>query len=312
MAVFVGAIWIAAARHADRETMKEHPPRPRASTTATPAEAAANNKDVNPAATALPANGPRVPSLELIGELLDRQRRLGPADRGDEDEIRCTLLSLLTDANAGAIVQALPEDSLRSEFGVTALARWAATDVLAASLWLAQQPAQSGEQTWVIAQALVKDTVVLEAFDEELPAGSWREELLGDASHAALPDNPAGAVRLADRMQPGADRTRALLTVADEWARRDPAVAARWIATEPDSALRDELVFAGAAARASTDPIGALDWTLAITSDTTFDQATGKIATMWADYAPDQAQRFFAPLASRDSSPADDDPGGPP
>jgi hypothetical protein len=310
--VFAGAMWVAAARRAGRESTLERPSLPPATTFTQTTDGTAKFAGVNPAATVPPAGGTGAPPLELIGGLLDRQRRLGPADRGDEDEIRCTLLSLLTDDNAGTIVRALPEDGLHSEFGVAALARWAATDVLAASLWLAQQPAPSSEQTWAVAQALVKDAVVLEALGEELPAGPWREALLKNASRASLPDNPVGAVHLAYRLQSGTERTRALLTIADEWVQRDPTATTRWIANEPDPALHDELVLAAAAAQASTDPLGALDRTLAISSDVTFAQAVGKITTMWTDFAPDRAQSFTVLLVSRGSSSTASDPGVPP
>ncbi len=233
--------------------------------------------------------------------MLDQQRQLGPADREREDEIRLTLQLLLTDANAAKTVQSLSRDDLNSEFGRTALARWAATDALAAALWLAQQPAQSTEQTWVIAQALSADPVVLEVLGERLPAGPWRESLLANASRASLPANPLRAIQLARRLQPSAARTQALLTIADDWTLRDPAAAARWIASEPDLPLRDELLFAGSAAQASTDPVGALSWTFNISSAGTFERSVSKITTMWADYEPVRARRFATLVASYDS-----------
>ncbi len=232
--------------------------------------------------------------LAQIGELLVRQRELAPADRGGEDEIRRALAGLLTDDNVASIVQALSEDDRQSEFGVEALARWAATDVLAASLWLAHQPTQSNEQTSAISPLLVKDMVVLEVLCERLPAGAWRETLLENASRAAQRDNCAGAALLAQSMQSGVDRTRVLLGIADEWAQRDPVAAAHWIAAQSESVLRDELVLAAASAQASTDPVGALEWTRVIASDVTFERAIGKVAAMWADYAPQRAGRFAA------------------
>lgn len=244
------------------------------------------------------------PEFKQIRKFLGRQRHLGPAEREREDESRQALQSLLTDGNAANIVQSLSADDLNSEFGLAALAHWASTDPLAAALWLAQQPAQSAEQTWAIAQAITKDPVVLEVLGERLPAGPWRETLLANASLASLPDSPVGALLIAQRLQFGAARTRALLTIADEWTLRDPAAAACWIASEPDLRLRDELLSAASAAHASTDPLGALTWTFGISSAGTFERSVGKISAMWADYEPERARRFTTLVEPHPISPA--------
>ena len=252
-------------------------------------------------AAALSAAETAEPQFKLIHELLGQQRQLGPADREREDEIRHALLSLLADVNAEKIIRSLSSEALNSEFGLAALTRWATTDTLAAALWLAQQPAQSAEQTWVIAHTIVKDPVGLEVLSERLSAGPWRETLLANTSLAALPDNPHGAIQLAQRLQPGTVRTRALLTIADDWTLRDPVAAARWIASEQDLPLRDELILASSAAQASTDPLGALSGTSGISSAAIFEQAIGKITAMWTDYEPARARHFAALVESTDN-----------
>ena len=243
--------------------------------------------------------GAKGPPFAKIRNLLDHQRQLGPAERGSEDEIRCALALLLTDDNAGIIVRSLSPAELHSEFGATALSRWATRDGVAASLWLAQQPVRSEEQTWAIARALAKEPVVLEVLCDLLPASPWREDLLENTSHASLPDHPDNAVRLAYRLQPGYRRTQALAGIADEWAMREPVAAARWIAAESDAALRDELLFSSAAARAATDPTDALDSANRITSNATYERAIDKIAAIWTDLATDPSNRIAVTAALR-------------
>jgi hypothetical protein len=103
------------------------------------------------------------------------------------------------------------------------------------------------------------------------------------------------AIQIANRMKSGADQTRALLTIADDWMTRSPDAASHWIATQSDSNLRNQLVATGAVARASTDPVGSLEWTLSsAVSDETIDRTIQTITAMWADYAPEQAQLFAA------------------
>ena len=294
--VFAGIGWLTATQRA-RMPFDVSSSRPSLSPTTSPVQPVENGSVLSAVETP-------EPQFKLIHELLGQQRQLGPADRETEDELRRTLLSLLTNENAAKIVQSLSTDALNSEFGLAALARWAATDSLAAMLWLAHQPAQSAEQTWTIAQAITKDPVVLEVLSERLPAGLWRETLLANTSRASLPDNPVGALSLAQRLQPGPARTQALLTIADEWTLRDPAAAARWIASEPDLQLRDELISTASAAQASTDPLGALSWTFGISSAGPFERSISKITAMWADYEPERAKRFATLVGPHPISPA--------
>ena len=289
---FAGLCWL---------TRADHTPVPAVPSRLAPAQCP---KQPAKRASVVFAGDPSEPKYQTIHELLDEQGKLGPADREREDEIRLIFRSRLTDRNASEIVQSFSTEELNSEFGLTALARWAANDAITASLWLARQPAQSAEQTWTIAQVITKDPVVLEVLCERLPAGIWREALLADCSRAALAENSAIAIAIAQRLLPGNARTRALLTIADEWTLRDPAATAHWIASEADLQVRDELISAASAAQASTDPLGALAGVSGISSDDIFDRSLSKITTMWANYEPMQAKHFVTLLEPRPISPA--------
>lgn len=231
--------------------------------------------------------------LGQILDLLQQKQLLGPTEREKEDEIRSTLLALLTDENAAAILSTLPAQWRSTEFGVATLERWASVDALGATLWLAQQPDQSPEQTHALAAAISKEPILLELVCTQLPSSTWREALLEDLCRSVLPENPRAAIQLAQQLQSGPARKRALLRIADDWTTRDPVSAARWIMEEPDLFLRDELIFAGSAALASTNPTEAFAWTTSISSPATFDRALGKIATLWTSYAPQQAGQFI-------------------
>lgn len=232
------------------------------------------------------------PALATIQKLLSRQRRFGPAERGSEDEIRGALAGLLTDDNAGAVVRGLSGDELRTEFGALALSRWAATDAMSASLWLAQQPDRSDEQTWVIAHALAGDAVALDVLGDLLPAGSWREDLLEATSRASLSVDPDHAVLLAHRLQSEARMTRVLAAIADEQTLIDPKAVARWVMAEPDISRRDELLLSSATALASIDPAGALDCANGIASDAAYVRALDKIVSMWTDATTEPRHRI--------------------
>lgn len=270
----------------------------------------ATTPSINENAQAAAATSAFVPAdnahqvLSRVRALLDQRQHIDPSDRAAEDEIRCALLSLLSNDNAPSIVTALTESERQSEFGVAALTRWASVDVVAASLWLAQQSTQTQEQTWSLAQALTQDALVLTVLCEQLPASPWREALLDNAWRSALANDPMLAIQIANRMKPGADQTRALLTIADDWMTQSPEAASHWIASQSDSNLRNQLVATGAAARASTDPVGSLEWIMSsAVSDDTIERAIQTITTMWADYAPEQAQRFAARSSVRSADP---------
>ncbi len=260
--------------------------------------------------TVVPSERREPPPMVSIRALMASQRQFGPVDRGREDEIRCALANLLTDNNAEWIVKNLLSDELQTEFGVAALSLWAGKDAVAASLWLAQQRTQSDEQTWAVAHALAKDPVAVEVLGELLPPTTWRETVLEDATYARLPDSPGDALSLAHRMQSGPRQTRVLAAIADEWVARDPATAARWIGSEPDIPLRDELLFSAATSRAFLEPTAALDWTAGIVSPVIYGRAVDKIASMWADPTVDRTAQVAVIAALRHGVvPAENDAG---
>ena len=147
--------------------------------------------------------------------------------------------------------------------------------------------------------------MLLETLVDKLPTGTWRESFLEEACRFTLQENPPGAIQLAQHLQPGTNRTRTLLMIADDWTVRDPVAAARWIATEPTILLRDELITAGSTALASTDPLSAYTWTTRIASPSAFECALDRITTLWTSYAPDQVRQFSLRLDTPDSSAPD-------
>ena len=299
LALFMGVLWFAAARQKyQSQTNSAHPLSHSAAFVAVDGKDPSSPNFQYPfLSAALAADTINFATLQRVQVLLAEQRRLNPIERGREDEIRCALLALLTDENAAELVQTLPSEWLPTEFGVAALARWASADTLSAVLWLARQPVQTAEQTHALARALSHDPALLETLCAQLPASAWRETLLENSCRATLPENPPGAIWLAQHLQPGPSRTKTLLMIADDWTARNPAATARWIATESDPLLRDELIVAGSTALASTDPMNAFVWATSITSPAAFERTIDRISTLWTSYAPEQSRQFSLMLA---------------
>jgi hypothetical protein len=221
-------------------------------------------------------------------------------DEAGRDEVQQTLLALLTDGNAEAIARFLPAEDRATPFALAALERWLQRDPLTATNWLADQSAASEPQTLLAAHALLADPAASAATWDRLPDGAWKQTLLATAAREIADTDPARAISLAQRIEPGDGRTDTLQTIGYTWISRDPPAAARWILSLDDSTLRDPLLAVAAKSIALTDPELAISWWQAIKSEKAAGETAISLADLWAARSPGDAATWVArfPAAS--------------
>ena len=110
------------------------------------------------------SGNPMDDTLALIRSKLRQLSETGIADKDAQDELRISLLAILTDDNAAAISQSLSADELGSPFGLAALQRWLKVDANAAASWIAARPDTTDDQAWAVAHRLVEDQRALERY----------------------------------------------------------------------------------------------------------------------------------------------------
>lgn len=232
-------------------------------------------------------------ALENFREHLAHFVVLGESDKGAADELRCQVEALLASEDCGPLVSALSPAELSSEFGCRALAHWAEADPLVSAVWLANQPAPSLEEIYVVAGPLAHTPESLAAAMSALAGNPWRDLFLELSSRALGASDPERAVAVARQLSRGDRRSALLISLADDCARQDPLRAARWIAAEPDPVLRQRLITAGALAQTSADPLGAIAWTLSLDGPSSANiPVLEQIVGVWRRFAPDTAARF--------------------
>jgi hypothetical protein len=209
-------------------------------------------------------------------------------------------VAILTDANAAEITQSLTTDELGSPFGLAALQHWLKVDADSAASWVAARTDATDEQAWAVARALVADRVALDSFCSRLPDNPWRQVFLKQAVREAMWQDPAEAIRVAQRMNTGGEQTDLLQTTACAWMISDPAAASDWITHVQDLLLRERLVCAGAETQAGTDPLRAIEWLISSVavpseaSEALVNHTIRDIFETWAENAPAQAAGMVA------------------
>lgn len=192
-----------------------------------------------------------------------RLRDMGPAAKGEVDELLCRFRALLNPENAAEVVHSLSSDELATPLGSVALEAWLAADGGAASAWIAVQPGATEHHAWLVADVLAHQPENLAVFCERLGTDSWSQAFLDYCSREMLNTNPAAAVSLAESLIPGEQQARLFETIACEWMDRDPGAARAWIGGVSDPVLQQHLVEIGAQSYASTNPLSALEWLVA-------------------------------------------------
>lgn len=243
------------------------------------------------------ANNPAGLSPELRDSIHAKLKQLSEAKTEDEKTqaaLQAELLALLTDANAGDIVLYLANDELGTPFGQAALGRWLDVDFPDAFRWSAARASTEDGEILLVAKKLVAHSNGIVALCRTLPAGPWRQQLLGASGLEAIPVNHALALTIALQMEPDAVQTNVLQTAVYDWMGHDPVAASNWL-LQADGPLREQLSLVAAKAVANTDPEMAARWLTA--SNATEDARSGTTLTVveiWTSRDPAQAANWVS------------------
>ena len=225
------------------------------------------------------------------------------AQTGDHDAQDAAIRdfqAVLTADNAAEIVRSLSPEELACPLGSAALDRWLQTGLLTAANWLAANTNATQEQALLVGRnmfAAPAGSQMLANYSDQLASGPWKQQFLEGAGQLALETNPAAAIDLARRMDPGQDQSSLLQTVTYSWVSRDPNAALDWMLAVQDPSLREKLVAVGAQAYAATDPALAASWvSSAIKTDQTLNDAVLHVADAWVAKKPADAAQWVASL----------------
>ncbi len=234
-------------------------------------------------------------TLALMHQKLT-QWLIAQANGGDDDDRSLDELdALLARSNAAEVIQALSTDELNTPFGMDVVRQWMQKDLVAATNWVAANPAAMEDLTAVLAQGWVKDPAGMEAYLDQAPDGPWKQNFLLEAGAQLTVQNPEEAISLAQRMSPASAQSDFLASVAGDWISSDPAAASDWIMKVEDPTLRDKLVAAGAKAYALTNPRDAATWLAStVKSENTKEEAAISIVESWAVTDPLSAANWAA------------------
>jgi hypothetical protein len=218
----------------------------------------------------------------------------------EDDETQAALLkellTLLTDANAGDIVFALSDEELGTPFGQAALGRWLDADFPDALKWAVARASADDGEILLVAKKLLNHSDQILVLYRNLPAGTWRQQLLSTAGLEAVPINHVLALTLALQMEPGAEQTNVLQTAVYDWMGHDPVAASNWL-LQADGPLREQLSLVAAKAVAATDPEMAARWLTA--SSATEEARSGTVQTVveiWSTRDPAQTANWVSTI----------------
>ena len=231
---------------------------------------------------------------EQLRAVLVRWHEIKTGDTAAQEQLTAELVALLTDDNVAGIAQSLSADDLGTPFGLAALTRWMELDAAAAGTWIAARADATDAQALLVARALLKEPARFREFCDGLPDTEWKQTLLSAGGLERVPRDPAGAIELALRMEPGSAQTNVLQTAAYDWMTRDPLAASAWIGRMDDAALREQLLAVGAKALASTDPDLATGWLAEIKSDGVLHDTALCVVEGWVARDPAGAADWVA------------------
>lgn len=210
----------------------------------------------------------------LADEITDALREGSAAERDHAFNILLPRLIAQDPSSAGHLALAWEPGPLREEFIRHVIRLWSAADIGGTVTWLVSlldepdrhtaattvtsQVAQSDPAGAIELSALLRTNVedgslehLAQLWTEEKPreAQDWivgqptsplRERLIARIAHVRAQQEPAAAASLVlNHMATGETRDRAVLAVVRQWAVRDPASAAAWVAQFPAGPLHE-------------------------------------------------------------------------
>ncbi len=141
------------------------------------------------------------------------------------------------------------------------------------------------------------------AFAESMPEGdfkttAWLQVL---ETIAASPQD-ASLLEAALKKTPLHLMPQAWSAVADGRAHHDPNEAMRWIATLPDSSVRENCAQRVASKWGAHDPTAALAWLDSQPADEHWEPLLQSIVASWASAQPSQAMQWAAQMTNSDAN----------
>jgi hypothetical protein len=236
------------------------------------------------------------PIVDLIHKKLSEwlQARRDGAEDGETLAMQA-LMGLLTDENAGSIIQSLSPAEMNTPFGFEGIRHWMNANPIEASNWFANRKDATEEEAGAVAQWWSGNEEGFQSYLNQLPDAGWKENLLQEAGNRMAATDPAEAIKLAGEMDIGDAQTGLLRTAVCNWIGTDPNAAYIWLQSVADPGMREQLISAAAQAYALTDPSQAAAW---ITGLGNFDGATEEaalnIAETWSQSDPSAAAKWVA------------------
>ncbi len=201
---------------------------------------------------------------------------------------------------AAAWAQGLGDLETNKSFLNVAALRWAVADLGEATVWARNLP--EGESRFEIMAAIGNEAVrndPLAALNlaVELPAGAaqtdlmtrgvtawantdsdsamaWadkiedkalREKLIGGVVLASAEQNPADAAKIAlQKISPGDEQDRMIITIVQYWAQADPAVASAWVSKFPENSVGQSAIRTLVPKWASQNPEAVGEWLITL------------------------------------------------
>lgn len=214
-------------------------------------------------------------------------------DTATQERLTDDALALLTDENTAEVMLMLTAQEFDTPFGAKGLEHWLKLDPATATRWITARSDLTEHHALIVARALLERPADLHAYADQLPDGTWKQNVLSSASLEAVGKSPVIAIALAQRMAPGDAQTNALETIAYDWFGRDLAAATRWTQSVEDPQLRERLLAVGAKAIANADPDLAAGWLVSsVKTEGVLNQTALTLVESWADQHPMQAANW--------------------
>lgn len=204
------------------------------------------------------------------------------------------LLALVTDENAGQILQALSLGDLDTPFSLAVLRRWMQVSPALATNWVASR-AESPESplTAAAAEQWADHKAELLTYLDRIPETKWKQSLIAAAGLELSLKDPQGAIDLAQRLAPGDSQTHLLQAVVCDWISREPNAALNWVIDVHEPVLREQLTAAAAKSYALVEPRLAADWLITtVRSEEIRKEAVLNIVETWGARNPENAAKW--------------------
>jgi hypothetical protein len=194
-----------------------------------------------------------------------------------------------------------------------ALGQWANTNRESALQWLAgREDVTSFQAATVTRDWMKKDGEQLRDYVNQLPAGKWRDQLLGAMAQETLYGfKPEVGFALSKEMASGDEQMRLLQDAALKWSEDSASAVVEQLNQIPDAAVQARIIPYVAIGHATRYPAAAADWLLQTLNpgadldlglagvfQVWLDREDVSIATDWVEATPertrDQARQILA------------------